>query len=90
MELVPSEIRRLLIPVSDATEKQVYQLDSLVRSDVSPEAILAKQDDILLGNAGFNTQNIEELRHAWLKLKLRRHRQDQDIELEEAAEIELI
>jgi adenine-specific DNA-methyltransferase len=90
LELVPSEIRRLLIPLSKTTEKQVYELDLLVRSNVSAEIILEKQDNILLTKAGLSKQSIEELRQAWLRLKLRRQRQDQEVQSEDDAEMELI
>ncbi len=81
LELVPSEIRQLLIPVSPATEQQVYELDALIRSRTSAETVLAKQDEILL--AKFDKPSILALQAAWLRLKCRRQRQPQAAEPEE-------
>jgi len=75
LELVPSEIRRLLIPIKHVSEKEVYQLDNLFRCTSSSEDILAQQDKTLLMGIGFSKQTTDELGHAWLKLKQRRQRQ---------------
>jgi adenine-specific DNA-methyltransferase len=75
LELVPSEIRQLLLPTTQATEAQLYRLDRLIRSGASAEAVLSSQDQALLTPAGFDGDMMEALRHAWLRLKLRRQRQ---------------
>ena len=75
LELVPSEIRKLLIPISQVTEYQVYRLDQLIQSEKAND-ILMQQDQILLKQAGLTNQMIEDVHNAWLKLKNRRHRHE--------------
>ncbi len=81
LELVPSEIRKLLIPVQQADEKKTYRLDRLMRKNIAPELLLAKQDSATLKKMGFGDEARDELLHAWLRLRLRRQRQEiQDLE----------
>lgn len=76
LELVPSEIRKVLIPLTRANEKKVYNLDSDIRNGLPSDKILVQQDKILLKETGFSKQQIEEIHHAWLKLRARRQRRD--------------
>ncbi|RMF53741.1 MAG: SAM-dependent methyltransferase [Bacteroidetes bacterium] len=75
LELVPSEIRKLLIPSPLADGGAVYDLDRMIRAETDPPAIMEMQDSILLKNAGFSKAEREELLNAWLKLRARRHRE---------------
>jgi adenine-specific DNA-methyltransferase len=76
LELVPSEIRKLLVPIQKSDEKKVYRLDSLIRKGIAPELLLAKQDSATLKKIGFSNEACDELLHAWLRLRLRRQRQE--------------
>lgn len=84
LELVPSEIRKLLVPAQKADEKKVYYLDNLLCKGIAPESLLAKRDSAILKKTGFSSEECEELTHAWLRLRLRRQRQEmQDLEDDE-------
>lgn len=74
LELVPSEIRKLLIPIVDADEKDVYKLDEEIRRESNPEKILRKQDARVLEKVGLSTAESGQLRKAWTRLRLRRQR----------------
>jgi len=78
LELVPSEIRRLLVPVRSATEATVNRLDAMIRRAVESDVLLAKQDNSILNRIGFTKQESEELLNAWSRLRLRRQRQKVD------------
>lgn len=73
LELVPSEIEKLLIPVPSKLRPAPLSLDKLVRS-TSAEDYLAQQAIKVLGAIGLNRNNQVELVSAWLKLRNRRHR----------------
>lgn len=73
LELVPSEIEKLLIPLPKGIRPQLRQLDNLVRSE-NVNSVLEKQSGLLLGAIGLNTQQQGELLGAWLRLKNRRQR----------------
>jgi adenine-specific DNA methylase len=87
LELVPSEIRKLLVPIQKSDEKKVYRLDGLIRKSIAPELLLAKQDSATLKKIGFSNEACDELLHAWLRLRLRRQRQEiQDVDESEETE----
>jgi adenine-specific DNA methylase len=73
LELVPSEINKLLIPVPKIKEFDLQALDGMVRSD-SPEQYLIRQDKVILGNIGITEKEQHMLYYAWLKLRNRRQR----------------
>jgi len=74
LELVPSEIRKVLIPSYKASENEVYKLSEVVGKGFKAESVLAKQDNIILKKIGFTDSDCEEILHAWLKLRSRRQR----------------
>lgn len=74
LELVPSEIERLLIPVVKTGSDTLLRLDRDCRSGLSPEVILEQQDALVLGAAGFAPDEIAVLSSAWLRLRKRRQR----------------
>jgi adenine-specific DNA-methyltransferase len=76
LELVPSEIRKLLVPKLSASEGKVYQLDKLMRRGIAPELLLAKQDSGTLRKLNFTAEACEELLQAWLRLRWRRQRHE--------------
>lgn len=78
LELVPSEINRLLLPVVPATKSAVKQLDDLFRSGVASDEILERQDREVLGALGVSARAREELHAAWWALRSRRQRVTDD------------
>ena len=73
LELVPSEIERLLIPMPPAVEADVKCLDAAVRS-LTMEAILERQSEAVLSPIGLSKSDQADVLNAWKKLRDRRHR----------------
>lgn len=76
LELVPSEIRKLLIPIQKFDQKELYKLNTLVKSGISSEELLSQQDKKILFPLGFDKKEMTMLLDAWSRLRLRRQRQD--------------
>lgn len=74
LELVPSEIERLLIPWSDTKGYDLNALDRAICADQDPVCVLDAQDRKILYEVGIKKSEAEELRSAWLRLKDRRQR----------------
>jgi adenine-specific DNA methylase len=74
LELVPSEIERLLLPVYPAREKELASLDARFRSCNDVSQLLYEQDRIVLTYAGLSASEIATLHEAWDRLKNRRQR----------------
>jgi adenine-specific DNA-methyltransferase len=74
LELVPSEIERLLLPVLSGDDQDIGALDARVRSGVPPEDLLAGQDDQVLANVGLGPSDRKEIHTAWMHIRGRRHR----------------
>jgi adenine-specific DNA methylase len=74
LELVPSEIERLLLPRPRTWREALRDLDRAVRSGAKPEEVLAAQDRRLLLPLGLTTRDCDCLRQAWQRLRDRRHR----------------
>jgi adenine-specific DNA methylase len=73
LELVPSEINKLLIPMTNIPDYDLAHLDQLVRSK-DPECYLPILDKIILGNIGISEADQTILFSAWKKLRNRRQR----------------
>jgi hypothetical protein len=73
LELVPSEIERLLVPIPPRIQPQLRKLDTRVRSSPVIE-VLETQSAEVLSPIGVSDSQREELLSAWLRLKNRRHR----------------
>ena len=73
LELVPSEIEKLLIPITNIQNYDLDQLDKLVRSK-EPESYLPILDKVILGNIGIRENDQQILFNAWKKLRKRRQR----------------
>jgi adenine-specific DNA methylase len=84
LELVPSEIRKLLVPIQRFDQKELYKLNSLIQNGIRAEELLAQRDKKILTPLGFNTKETTMLLDAWSRLRLRRQRQD----AEEVVEVE--
>ena len=73
LELVPSEIECLLIPVPSKIRADVNRLDKAIRSS-KMEIVLERQSRTVLGAIGLSKPDQDELMNAWKKLRDRRHR----------------
>jgi adenine-specific DNA methylase len=73
LELVPSEIEKLAVPLPEAVRPQLRELDVKVRSE-SACSVLEQQGELILGAIGAGSKSREELLAAWLRLKNRRQR----------------
>jgi len=83
LELVPSEIRKLLVPIQRFDQKEIYKLNSLIQSGILSEELLAQQDEKILSPLGFDKQEKAMLLEAWSRLRFRRQRQDAGEALED-------
>ncbi len=73
LELVPSEIEKLLVPVPEEVETDVRDLDRVVRA-LSAESVLERQSRIILGAIGIPVSAQDDLLGGWRKLRDRRQR----------------
>jgi adenine-specific DNA methylase len=74
LELVPSEIERLIIPAPKSVSIQLRRLDDDIRSETKPEKLFNQQDQLLLTPIGFTKKDREAALSAWSRLRTRRHR----------------
>ena len=74
LELVPSEIERLLVPVNEASAADLTAADLRFRSIKNDCEFLRTQDAFVLGKIGVTRYDQESLYSAWLRLRNRRHR----------------
>lgn len=74
LELVPSEIEKLLVPLPNINSADLMQLDKLVRKSNQPETLLEQQDKAILTKAGLSEEDIKIIHQAWRRVRTRRHR----------------
>jgi adenine-specific DNA methylase len=74
LELVPSEIERLLLPRPRAARAALKELDQAIRTGLPPATILTMQNRQLLHPLGLTREDCALLLHAWRRLRDRRHR----------------
>jgi hypothetical protein len=74
LELVPSEIERLLLPVGRHSPSSLKDLDRAVRGGMPAEGLLARQDEMLLRPIGLTKGECDLLLSAWHRLRMRRQR----------------
>lgn len=74
LELVPSEIERLLIPIIKGTNADLILADKRYRKQNNDLAYLGEQDSIVLGSIGLTKSEQITLYSAWLRLRDRRQR----------------
>lgn len=84
LELVPSEIEKLLVPLPSSIRPQLEQLDELVRTN-SAYRVLEKQNKSVLGGLAMSRVDQEQLLAAWLRLKNRRQRISEVADEQDAA-----
>ena len=74
LELVPSEIERLLVPSIKAKATELRSADIRYRKSKDDMAFLREQDVRILGALGVSRTQQDMLYGAWLRLRSRRHR----------------
>lgn len=74
LELVPSEIEKLLVPIPNNSDFDLKRLNESFLNKEKVENILFNQDKIILKNIVNNNKEIKIIQNAWLKLKNRRQR----------------
>lgn len=77
LELVPSEIEKLLLPSPSKITPNVAELDRAVRT-MPMDAVVEQQTKIVLGGIGLSGNDQLELLTAWKKMRDRRHRVSND------------
>lgn len=73
LELVPSEIEKLLVPLPSTISPEICKLDALVRKS-SVIDVLEQQNRKILGTLNLSESDQDQLLSAWLRLKNRRQR----------------
>ena len=73
LELVPSEIERLLVPTPTKIKPNIAKLDKAIRS-LPMDTVLEQQSKVVLGAIGLTVVDQDELLRGWKKLRDRRHR----------------
>ncbi len=73
LELVPSEIEKLLLPPPSMVKPRVVYLDTAVRT-MPMDAVLTLQTKRVLGDMGLSENDQGELLSGWYRLRNRRHR----------------
>ena len=74
LELVPSEIEKVLVPAGRYERGAVTTLNRLIRNGREAEEVLAQQDELVLWPLGVTKKESCMLLNAWLRLRGRRHR----------------
>lgn len=80
LELVPSEIEKVLVPIPKLPASALTALDEAIRKESAPEITLARQDQIVLKPLGITPQQSGDLLAAWTRLRLRRQRSSGEAE----------
>ena len=73
LELVPTEIEKLLVPIPVSIRPEIRKLDTLVRQS-NMETVLEVQNEKILGVMGISKLDQDTLLASWLRLKNRRQR----------------
>lgn len=73
LELVPSEIEKLYIPVVEGLEHNADELNQLIKEG-QIEKVIRQQGSLILGKLGFTQEENEKLVDIWKKLRDRRLR----------------
>lgn len=74
LELVPSEIEKVLVPIPAEIEFNLVTLDARIKDGVTPEILLAEQDEVVLRAAGLSEHDIGIIQQALRRIRGRRHR----------------
>ena len=74
LELVPSEIERLRIPLVKPKASALEKLDGKIRKGTTAAEVLAMQDEVILSELGLTKPDRCSLAAAWKRLRDRRNR----------------
>lgn len=83
LELVPSEIEKLLLPIPGKIRPNLNKLDAMVRKSSAAD-VLERQNGVVLGALGLSKTQQGDLLSAWLRLKNRRQRISEDDEVSQS------
>lgn len=78
LELVPSEIEKLVLPIPDSIHVDLNRLDNEIKNGCNPHNLLKAQDEIILQAIGLTIDECNILHNAWSRIKYRRHRLVED------------
>lgn len=78
LELVPSEIEKLLVPPPSKISPRISELDTAVRT-LPMDDVLELQTSHILGNLGLSKAQQYELLSGWHRLRNRRHRVSEEV-----------
>lgn len=73
LELIPSEIEKLIIPLADEAEVDLVELDKAIRS-LPTHRVLEAQGKRILGPLGLSKADQRRVLEGWRSLRDRRHR----------------
>ena len=74
LELVPSEIEKVLVPLPSDIYIDIKSLDDKIKSSYDINKLLEEQDDKILSAIGLNKKERTVLHSAWKRIKQRRQR----------------
>lgn len=74
LELVPSEIEKVLVPIPTEINVNVRELDEKFITGTTPEELLVGQDNVILRAVGCSEQDCNIIQQAWRRIRNRRHR----------------
>lgn len=83
LELVPTEIEKLLVPIPSSVRPEIRKLDTLVRQS-NVATVLEDQNKKILGVMGIPKSDQDALLTAWLRLRNRRQRIKGDEEVSQS------
>ena len=87
LELVPSEIEQLPVPVIGSAEYDLEALDAKIKGGTSADVLLREQDEVVLKAAGLTMRERTVIHEAWKRIRDRRHRRgDQGVSGESRAD----
>lgn len=73
LELIPSEIEKLLVPLPTTVNVDISELDKNIRN-LSTHEVLARQGKVVLGSMGISPKKQERVLEGWRMLRDRRQR----------------
>jgi adenine-specific DNA-methyltransferase len=82
LELIPSEIERLTIPLPAKVKVDLGDLDKAIRT-LPTHQVLSRQGKVVLGGLGLSRAKQECVLEGWRKLRDRRHRTSSELLAEE-------
>lgn len=74
LELVPSEIEKLLLPLPVKGQIDLKELDQKIRSSMSTRNVLEANSRVVLGGLGLSRAKQDCILDGWRRLRNRRHR----------------